>query len=100
MISLLLSLWCNPILGSSKTYNTPDNLDPIWVAKRILCASPPDNVPALLASVKYSNPTLIKNLSLSNISLVINLLISCCYLFNFKLDKKSYSSLILSLVIS
>ena len=63
-ISFALSLWCNPILGSSKIYNTPVNPDPICVAKRILCASPPDNVPAGLDNVKYSSPTSIKNCNL------------------------------------
>ena len=47
-----LSLWWRPIEGSSSTYNTPDNLLPICVAKRILCASPPDNVEAERANVK------------------------------------------------
>ena len=31
-----------PIDGSSRTYNTPVNREPICVAKRIRCASPPD----------------------------------------------------------
>ena len=42
--SLALSLGCKPIDGSSSIYKTPINCDPIWVAKRILCDSPPDNV--------------------------------------------------------
>lgn len=50
--NLSLSLWCNPILGSSKIYNTPVNPEPIWVAKRIRCASPPDKLPAPLDNVK------------------------------------------------
>ena len=45
-ISLSLSLWCNPILGSSKIYNTPVSPPPICVASLILCASPPDSVPS------------------------------------------------------
>ena len=51
-ISFILSLWCNPMLGSSKTYKTPTNLLPICVASLIRWASPPDNVPDDLASVK------------------------------------------------
>ena len=52
LISFSLSLWCKPIDGSSKTYNTPVRRVPIWVARRIRWASPPDNPPARLASVK------------------------------------------------
>ena len=44
LIKRVLSRWCKPIEGSSKTYRTFINSDPIWVAKRIRCASPPDNV--------------------------------------------------------
>ena len=51
-INLSLSRWCNPIDGSSKTYNTPVNLEPICVAKRIRCASPPERPPAFLDKVK------------------------------------------------
>ena len=50
--NLSLSLWCNPIDGSSKTYNTPVKPDPIWEANLILCDSPPDNVPDSLDNVK------------------------------------------------
>lgn len=45
-------------------YSTPVRPEPICVANRILCASPPDKVPALLDSVRYSNPTSIKNCNL------------------------------------
>ena len=34
--SLSLSLWCRPILGSSRIYATPTRPEPIWVARRIL----------------------------------------------------------------
>ena len=63
-ISFSLSLWCKPILGSSKIYSTPVNPEPICVASLIRWASPPDNVPALLDNVKYSRPTSIKNCNL------------------------------------
>ena len=63
-INLSLSLWCRPMLGSSRIYKTPDNPAPICVAKRILCASPPDRVPAGLDNVKYSSPTSTKNCNL------------------------------------
>ena len=52
LINLILSFWCNPIDGSSKTYNTPVNPDPIWEASLILWASPPDNVPDSLDNVR------------------------------------------------
>ena len=52
LISLSLSRWCSPILGSSRTYKTPIKLEPICVAKRIRCASPPDKVPATRSIVK------------------------------------------------
>ncbi len=42
--SRLLSRWCRPIDGSSSTYSTPTSPDPIWVASRIRCASPPASV--------------------------------------------------------
>ena len=32
--------------GSSSTYSTPTRPEPIWVASRMRCASPPDRVPA------------------------------------------------------
>ena len=51
-ISFVLSLWWRPIEGSSKTYVTPTNPDPIWLASLILWASPPDNVWALLSRVR------------------------------------------------
>ena len=34
--NLSLSLWCKPILGSSKIYKTPVNPEPICVASLIL----------------------------------------------------------------
>ena len=43
-INLLLSLWCRPMLGSSRMYKTPTSFEPICVASLILCDSPPDNV--------------------------------------------------------
>ena len=95
MISLLLSLWCSPIDGSSSTYKTPVSLEPIWVASLIRCASPPDRVPALRASVRYDKPTFIKKLNLELISLIIKLDISCCSLLSFKLLKNVYKSSIL-----
>ena len=52
LISFSLSRWWRPIDGSSSTYVTPTRPDPIWLANLILWASPPDNVSALLSSVK------------------------------------------------
>ena len=42
-INLILSLWCKPILGSSRIYNTPNNCEPICVASLILWDSPPES---------------------------------------------------------
>ena len=42
----------------------PVNPEPIYVASLILCASPPDKVPAALDKVRYSSPTSIKNCNL------------------------------------
>ena len=39
------------MLGSSKIYNTPVSLEPICVAKRMRCASPPESVYAVRDSV-------------------------------------------------
>ena len=40
-MSRRLSRWCRPMLGSSSTYSTPVRPEPIWVARRMRCASPP-----------------------------------------------------------
>ena len=37
-----LSRWCRPMEGSSSTYITPTRPAPIWLARRMRCASPPD----------------------------------------------------------
>ena len=47
-----LSRWCRPILGSSRMYSTPVSPEPIWVASRIRCASPPDSVAAVRLTVR------------------------------------------------
>ncbi len=41
-----LSRACNPIEGSSRTYKTPRRREPICVARRMRCASPPESVAA------------------------------------------------------
>ena len=51
-MSRSLSRWCSPMDGSSRMYNTPTKPEPICVARRIRCASPPDKVPALRFIVK------------------------------------------------
>ena len=43
-ISLVLSRWCRPMLGSSRMYSTPVRPEPICVASRMRCASPPARV--------------------------------------------------------
>ena len=42
-----LSRWCRPMEGSSSTYITPVRPLPIWLARRMRWASPPDKVSAL-----------------------------------------------------
>ena len=88
-----LSLWCNPMDGSSRMYKTPINEDPIWVANLILWASPPDSVPAFLSSVKYSSPTETMNPSLSLISLRICFAIIFSFSERVKLSKNICASL-------
>ena len=41
-----LSRWCRPIDGSSSTYSTPVSCEPICVASRMRCPSPPESVAA------------------------------------------------------
>src|SRR6266851_4029961 len=77
LMSLRLSRWCRPIDGSSRMYRTPISLEPIWVASRIRCDSPPDSVLAARSTVKYSSPTSIMNCSRSRISFKIPRAISC-----------------------
>jgi len=99
-INLSLSLWWRPILGSSKIYITPVSPEPIWVAKRIRCASPPDKVPALLDNVRYSSPTSIKNWSLLLISFKIISAIIASFWVNFNELKNSFKAFIDISVIS
>src|SRR3989338_6921585 len=47
---------------------TPESPEPIWVAKRTLCASPPARVVEERSSVRYSSPTSIKNCNLAETS--------------------------------
>ena len=82
-MSLLLSLWCKPILGSSKIYNTPTNWVPIWVASLILWASPPERDLRGLSRLKYVRPKFNNKFILWDISLNIGLAIIFCSPFNF-----------------
>ena len=45
-MSRRLSRWCRPIDGSSSTYSVPTRPEPIWLARRMRCASPPASVAA------------------------------------------------------
>ena len=72
-----LSRWCKPIEGSSSTYMTPVNPEPICDAKRIRWDSPPDKVSADRSSERYSKPTLFKKVRRLTISLAIRSPISC-----------------------
>src|SRR3989344_9490083 len=47
---------------------TPDRPEPICVARRTLCASPPARVVEERSSVRYSSPTSIKNCNLTETS--------------------------------
>ena len=76
--NLSLSLWCSPMLGSSRMYATPTRPDPICVARRILCASPPERLAVPLDNVRYSRPTSCKNPTLARISFNIWSPIKCC----------------------
>ena len=90
------------MLGSSKTYNTPDSPEPIWLANLILWLSPPDKVPLFLEIDKYDNPTLVKNPSRSFISFKTCLEIANSFSFRtvFKFKNQSLASSIVSLEIS
>ncbi len=48
----VLSRGCRPIVGSSNTYSTPHKPLPSWLASRMRCASPLDNVAAPRPSVR------------------------------------------------
>ena len=59
------------MLGSSKTYNTPDKLTPTWLANLILWPSPPESVFVERSKVRYPSPTESINPNLPSISLII-----------------------------
>ena len=93
-INLWLSRWWRPIDGSSKTYKTPVNLDPICVASLIRWASPPERLPAFLDSVRYSKPTSFKKANRLWISFIIRLPIFASSVVSCKLSTKVKASLI------
>ena len=51
-----LSRWCRPMEGSSRMYSTPTKPEPIWEARRMRWASPPDKVCAPRSRVRYPKP--------------------------------------------
>ena len=51
-ISFALSRWWSPMEGSSRMYSTPTRELPIWVARRIRWASPPDSVELVRSIVR------------------------------------------------
>src|SRR5659263_133452 len=64
--------------GSSKMYSTPIKPEPICVARRIRCASPPERVADERFSVMYSSPTSTRNSSRAMISFKIGLDMAVC----------------------
>ena len=56
LISRSSSTGCRPMLGSSQTYSTPIRLEPICVASRMRCASPPESVPAVAVEREVVEP--------------------------------------------
>jgi hypothetical protein len=51
-ISRNVSRGCRPMVGSSRTYSTPERPLPIWLARRMRCASPPESVGAARCNVR------------------------------------------------
>ena len=70
-MSLPLSRWCRPMLGSSRMYSTPISEEPICVARRMRWLSPPESVAAARESVRYCRPTLARKCSRERISFII-----------------------------
>ena len=56
-----LSRGCSPIDGSSRTYKTPRSFEPICVARRMRCASPPDSVAEIAPDSNNPTPRPSKN---------------------------------------
>ena len=84
--SLSLSLWCRPMLGSSRIYSTPVRPEPICVARRIRCASPPERLAAYRVSVRYSRPTSCRKCRRAFTSFKIGPAISCAAFPSFLLS--------------
>ncbi len=76
-MSLRLSRWWRPIEGSSSTYRTPISFEPICVARRMRCDSPPERDAAPRERFRYPIPTLSRKRRRSRISLRIFPAISC-----------------------
>ena len=55
-----LSRWCSPIDGSSRMYSTPTRLDPICVASRMRCASPPESVRRAAREREVAEPDVVE----------------------------------------
>ena len=75
-----LSLWCSPMLGSSRMYSTFTSLEPIWVASLILWLSPPESEDVARSRDRYSRPTSIRTdiLSFSSLSMSRAMSLSLC----------------------
>ena len=56
---------------------TPVSPEPIWLASRMRCASPPDSVSAERSSERYSSPTFTRNCRRFRISRTIFSAIAC-----------------------
>ena len=90
-ISFRVSFSCKPMLGSSSTYITPLNPEPIWLAILMRCASPPLIVLASRPRLRYSKPTSFKKCNLSRISFKIG--IAICFCVSLKYLKFASSSI-------
>ena len=93
-MSLRLSLWCRPMLGSSSIYSTFTSFDPIWVASLILWLSPPDSDAVARSRDRYSSPTSSRKpvLSLSSLSMSLAIRLSRFPNFPSRLDSHSIRS--------
>ena len=90
-ISFLLSLWCRPMLGSSRMYSTFTSFDPICVASLILWLSPPESEAVARSSDRYSSPTSRRKDTLSRSSFRISRAMAFSLALSFPSSESSHS---------